>query len=918
MTKFTVTLIAVIALSTTVALGGEWIIFSEELPPGADLALRADSQFVVSSSRPYHGANHLKRDFATWGSWAWITGIMNLNLDLSGIDFNTAYIEFYIDGGTVPIGYLELRLSGAGWDPDFESTSVTVDDQPGYQLVKVMLKDFTGVGTSSGIRPTNLAEFTGGTRKIDRISWGFSAAGDLFVDEVRILDAAGPATSIVASHPVPAHGDADVPRDATLGWTPSQFAHTHDVYLGTRFEDVNTASRQSPRGVLVSQDQEGTTFESAGPLEFGTTYYWRIDEVNAAPDNTIFQGNVWSFTVEPYSYPVTGVTATASSSQNGMGPENTVNGSGMTGDQHGNDPMTMWLTKGTLPNWIQYEFDGVYKLDKMLVWNSNQMVETFIGFGAKDVTMEYSPDGTTWMALANVPQFAQGTGMPGYAANTTVSFGGVSAKYVKLTINKSWGGMATTGLAEVRFFSVPVQARAPQPAAGATGVDLSTTLSWRAAREVTSHEVFFGTDQAAVTAGTATAKTVSHHTFSPGPLNFGTTYYWRVDEVSAVTYPGSVWSFTTQEYAVADDFESYNDTDHCIFDTWIDGYTDGKSGSIVGYMQAPFAEQTIIHGGRQSMPMEYNNVKTPYYSEATRTFDTVQNWMTNGADTLSLWFRGRGAGFADNGDGTYTMSASGTDIWNNGDQFRFAYKTLTGDGTMVARVDSVVNTNGWAKAGVMIRQSVDAGSTHAFMPITAGGTGAGNGASFQRRLTTNGVSTNDDNTAPAVAAPYWVKTERKGNSFTGSISADGKTWKQLGTAQTIAMNNPVLIGLAVCSHDAALTTVAEFSNVSTTGNVTGSWQAMAIGATMPTNGSAPLYCVVEDKAGKSKLVVNANPSATNATAWTEWRIPLSDLTGVSTAAVKKITLGVGDKTSPKAGAAGMMYFDDIGFGHPIK
>jgi hypothetical protein len=87
---------------------------------------------------------------------------------------------------------------------------------------------------------------------------------------------------------------------------------------------------------------------------------------------------------------------------------------------------------------------------------------------------------------------------------------------------------------------------------------------------------------------------------------------------------------------------------------------------------------------------------------------------------------------------------------------------------------------------------------------------------------------------------------------------------------------------------------------------------------MPTNTPAPLYLVVEDKAGKSKMVVNPNPSATVVTTWTEWRVPLSDLTGVNVAAVQKITLGVGDKTSPKAGAAGLMYFDDIGYGHPAK
>jgi hypothetical protein len=622
--------------------------------------------------------------------------------------------------------------------------------------------------------------------------------------------------------------------------------------------------------------------------------------------------------VEPYGYPITKVTATASSAQNGMGPEKTIDGSGMTGDQHGNDPMTMWMSTGTPPNWIQYQFDKVYKLYDLKVWNSNQPVETYIGFGAKKVMIEYSADGTTWKVLDNVPEFAQATGLAGYAANTTVSFGGVLAQYIRLTINASWGVSAVTGLSEVRFSYVPVQARSPQPAIGATGVSVDANLNWRPGRETGSHKVFFGTDQAAVMNGTAPAQTVTDHTFTPGSLTFGTAYYWRVDEVNTVTYPGDVWSFTTQPYAVVDDFESYNDKDHCIYDTWIDGYTDGKSGSIVGYLTAPFAEQTIIHGGKQSMPMEYNNVKAPYYSEATRTFDTPQNWTTNGADTLSLWFRGQPAGFVDNGNNTFTVSGSGTDIWNNGDQFRFAYKQLTGDGSIVARVESVANTNVWAKAGVMIRQSTDAGSTHAFLPITPGGSSAGNGASFQRRLTANGASTNDDKTAPAIAAPYWVKVERKGNSLTGSISPDGKTWTQLGTAQTITMTNPVLIGLAVCSHDAALTTVAEFSNVSTTGTVTGSWQSVAIGMTMPTNGPAPVYLVVEDKAGKSKMVVNANPSASTTAAWTEWRIPLRDLTGVNLTAMKKITLGVGDKAGPKAGSAGMLYIDDIGYGHPLE
>ena len=433
-----------------------------------------------------------------------------------------------------------------------------------------------------------------------------------------------------------------------------------------------------------------------------------------------------------------GVTATASSAAPNMGPEKTIDGSGLTGDLHGTEGTAMWLTAGAAPNWIQYQFDKVYKLYDLKVWNSNQMIEGFLGFGAKKVTIEYSADGTTWTALDNVPEFGRATGMAGYAANTTVNMGGVMAQFVKLTINANWGGMAPqTGLSEVRFSYVPVQARAPQPADAATGVAIDPSLNWRPGREAGSHQVFFGTDPNAVANGTVAAKTVADHAFAPGSLNFGTAYYWKVDEVNTVTYPGDVWSFTTQEYGAIDDFESYNDDDNRIYDSWIDGYTDGKSGSIVGNMQAPFAEQTIVHGGKQSMPFEYNNVNAPYYSEASRSFDPTQNWTTNGADTVSLYFRGRPVAFADNGNNAFTISASGTDIWNNADQFRFAYKQLNGNGSITARVDSIGNTNVWAKASVMIRETLDAGSKNACIAVTPG-----SGISFQWRDTVNGASAN--------------------------------------------------------------------------------------------------------------------------------------------------------------------------------
>ncbi len=330
-----------------------------------------------------------------------------------------------------------------------------------------------------------------------------------------------------ASAPRPEDGQVDVPCTDALTWTAGEFAASHDVYLGTTFADVNDAGRDNPMDVLASEGQAETAYEPAAPLEFGTTYYWRVDEVNAAPDNTIFKGDIWSFTTETYAYPIENVTATASSFQSTMGPENTVNGSGLNAnDQHSMVLADMWMSTGDKPAWIQYEFDQAYTLYEMWVWNSNQAIEPFLGFGAKSVTVEYSTDGQTWTVLENVPEFAKATGTATYAANTTVDFGGVQAKFVKLTINANWGGaVAQTGLSEVRFFDVPVQAFEPQPADAATAVSVATDLAWRAGRGATSHTVYIGTDADNLGSG----QTVTEDSYTP-TLNLGTTYYWKVDE----------------------------------------------------------------------------------------------------------------------------------------------------------------------------------------------------------------------------------------------------------------------------------------------------------------------------------------------------------------------------------------------------
>jgi hypothetical protein len=727
-----------------------------------------------------------------------------------------------------------------------------------------------------------------------------------------------------ALNPSPANEATDVLRNVTLSWTPATSGAKQDVYFGTSFDVVNQATTTADPGGVYRGRIDPNTY-AVGLLTLGQTYYWRVDKVGVPPDSTIIKGTVWSFTVEPFTYLVTGITATASSSDTGSGPQNTINNSGMTNDLHSTANAAMWLSSmtGPQPTWIQYAFDQVYKLYEMRVWNYNVIFEPVLGFGFKDVTIEYSTDGTAWTVLKET-QFARAPGVDNYAANTIVSFGGAPVKFVRLTAKNNWGGLVPQfGLSEVRFYYTPVSPRQPVPASGAAGVAVNATLAWRAGREAAAHKVYFGTDKQAVTDGTAPVKTVTIPRLDPGSLGFGETYYWKVAEVNDAANPkvweGAVWSFSTAESFVVDDFESYTDVDgNRIYQTWVDGWTNG-TGSTVGYIQAPFAERTIVHGGKQSMPLDYNNTKSPFYSEAERTWDKPQDWTVNGADTLTLYFRGNPAGFVE-AAGVITMSAGGVDIWNAADEFRFAFKQLSGNGTIVAKVESVGNTDLWAKAGVMIRETLDPGSRFAAVYATPG-----NGVRFQARLLNAGAATSDTAIATAeqmaLKTPVWIKIDKTGNSFNCFYSTDGVKWTAMSwNPQTIGMSGTIYIGLAVTSHNAGAVTTAQFSNVSTTGGVTGSWQVQAIGVAQPTNTAAPIYVAVQDSAGKVKVVTHPDPAATTLTTWQQWRIPLADLTagGVKMTAMKKLVIGVGDRTNPKPDGAGLVYIDDIGVGHPAQ
>jgi hypothetical protein len=459
-------------------------------------------------------------------------------------------------------------------------------------------------------------------------------------------------------NPSPPEEATDMPRDVSLGWTPGMYADKHDVYFGTNLNDVNDATATVDPGSVYQGRQDPNCYPIGGTLrlELGQTYYWRVDEVNAPPDNTIFKGNIWSFTTEPVGYPIAGenIAATASSSNTAdEGPENTINGSGLDDDDlHSVRGTDMWLSSAVDPNaaWIQYEFDKVYKLYEMLVWNHNTSLELALGFGVKDANIEYSTDGNDWTVLGDF-EFARGSGTAGLSANATVDLSGVVAKYVKITTNSNWGGVVPQkGLSEVRFFYIPVNATEPYPDSGATDVVRDVVLGWKAGREAVTHEVQLSTDEQAVIDGSAPVVSVSETSYDTGELQLAQTYYWKVNEVNEAetptTWESALWSFTTIDHVVVDDFESYNDLDpddpesNRIFLAWLDGYEVPTNGSLVGYGQSPFTEQSIVHGGKQSMPFFYANTGSAAYSEAELTLSPSQDWTKHGVKTLSLWFFG--------------------------------------------------------------------------------------------------------------------------------------------------------------------------------------------------------------------------------------------------------------------------------------
>ena len=588
-------------------------------------------------------------------------------------------------------------------------------------------------------------------------SWsppGAHLNGKVWIDRVHFGAVIPRQPVYYATSPKPEDGAFHTDTWVTLGWSPGDLAVSHDVYLGDNFEDVNEGT-----GGTFRVSQPDLFFVAGFPgfpypegLVPGTTYYWRIDEINQANPNSPWKGPVWSFTVPPkkaykpnpadgvkFVDPDTTLGWTAGYNARlhylyfGDNLADVIAGTGDTNKGHVTgtifDPGT--LERDKTYYWRVDEFDGAVTHTGD-VWSFTIARE---GGGLKaeffnnadlggqpaltriDPRIDFSWGNSTTRGV-NSP--AQNINVDNFSARWSGELEiDVTDTYIfRVTANNGFrlwldgrriidywdnpttssresepielvGGTACdirmeyfegsdTAVARLYWensvrpreiipqaaLSPPVKAGRPHPENGAEDAKMTPVLTWYPGDFAASHEVYFGTDKDAVVNATTASpeykgtKALGSESYDPGKLAWDTTYYWRIDEVNALNpdspWIGSLWSFSTGDFIVIDDFEDYDVFENQIWYSWHDGlgygtpdnppYFGGNgTGSAVGNDNVWFPlEGTIIHGGLYSLPYSYDNNKQGYagYSEIEKTLDYPRDWTQESVTELSLWFYG--------------------------------------------------------------------------------------------------------------------------------------------------------------------------------------------------------------------------------------------------------------------------------------
>jgi len=456
-----------------------------------------------------------------------------------------------------------------------------------------MFIDASSVGQNTGIHVSNDSPLL-------FASWNTSS--EFFngtIDDVRIYDHVLSVIEILsvmqgqiwpyAWGPAPADGAIYPDTWTNLSWFPGGLAVSHDVYLGDNFDDVNDGAEGTFQGnqfeKFIVVGFPGFAYPDG--LVPGTTYYWRIDEVNDSEPNSPWKGDIWSFSIPP---------KTAYFPDPADGAESV-----------GVDDSLSWTAGfGT-------------KLHHVYFGETFDEVDNAAGALPQGAT-EYSP-GTLKMAKTyywRVDEF----------------------------------DVLETHKGDVWSFTTEGVVGSPNPSKGAVDVTQTPVLTWTPGLGA-SHEVYFGADTGSLEL--KASGNLGEESFEPGQLEWNTTYYWRVDEANSANadspWTGPLWSFTTANFLIIDDMEAYNDlapddpASNRIFNAWLDGFGDPTNGSLVGYESPPFAEQSIVHSGNQSMPFEYDNAAGK--SEATLTLTSNRDWTVKGVNNLTIWFRGESANAAE-------------------------------------------------------------------------------------------------------------------------------------------------------------------------------------------------------------------------------------------------------------------------------
>jgi hypothetical protein len=440
--------------------------------------------------------------------------------------------------------------------------------------------------------------------------------------------------------PSPPNNGQFVALDADLSWSPGWGAKLHYVYFGETFDDVNSATGAT---------QQINTSYALDTLELGKTYYWRVDESDG---RQTYRGNVWSFTA-------------------------TSGGGGLKGEYFGNTGLAgepvltqldqqvdfTWSGSPGLPlqddNWsVRWTADLNVLFEDTYTFSVNSENGTRLWIDGErviDMWVDWVPT-----KYASIPRFME-TGVHTLRLEF-VDFSGNSIQQLY------WSAPSLTEeIIPAGPLQPPTLANIPNPGNNAKGVKQTMLISWSPGDKAASSQLYLGTDKEAVkNADTASPEykgsmELGAEIYDPGVLEMGTTYYWRVDSVNDVDtdspWAGLVWSFTTADYLVIDNFEDYDIGNKEIWWFWKDGLgytnhptepasTGNGTGAEVGVLTTnSYMEESIVHGGNKSMPILFNNTVAAI-SEVELTLGGI-DLTQNGGTTLKLFLYGLAANDAD-------------------------------------------------------------------------------------------------------------------------------------------------------------------------------------------------------------------------------------------------------------------------------